>query len=412
VGTVKAALPPAPTEPKQMMDLLSLIDPVKDRGEAGPSAKANVWERTGAGVAYKSDGGAGKITAPVSLENVRDYEIGIIARRVSGTNQLNIDFPITRDRQCTFALFKPVVSLASVDGKLFDGDPWPPDATGEVKIVTRVRRTADHNHASMSVTVNGTPRCQWEGPTTNLGRALVSHPAFPGAPAPSVYCHADSFVLSAWVLRVYEGEAKALRAASTSVVNAPPAPGARTLGKVAKLFNGSNLDGWRFQGPRDAFIVEDGCIKATGKVCNLMFSGNDDLAPLLKDFDLEMKVKTGANANSGVWIHCRPNKDGVSFVNGLEVQIANENKDWQKTGSLWGVDPVKKLHAHDGEWFDFRISVRGMTVMISVNRTEVVRWTQPRDWNRARRPHLSEGTIGLQSNGGEVWFKDIEVTLP
>jgi hypothetical protein len=113
-----------------------------------------------------------------------------------------------------------------------------------------------------------------------------------------------------------------------------------------------------------------------------------------------------------VWIHCRRNTDGVSFVNGLEAQIANENKDWRKTGSLWGVDPVRKLHAHDGEWFDYRISVRGMTVTVSVNRTEVVRWTQPRDWKPNSGAYLSEGTIGLQSAAGEVWFKDIEVTLP
>jgi serine/threonine protein kinase len=412
LGSSRSPLPLAPTEPKQTIDLLSLIDPVKDRGDAGSLGKANAWEKIGAAIAYKSDGGAGKITAPVSLENARDYEIGIVARRVSGASQMNIDFPVTSSRQCTFALFKPVVSLSTVDGKLFDADPWPADTAGDVKIVARVRRTADQNHAALSVSVNGTPRCQWEGPTADLGRALISHPAFPGKPVPSLYCLADNFVFNAWVLRVYDGEANVLRAAPTPVANTVPAPNSRTLGRVTTLFNGSNLDGWRLQGARDAFIVEDGCIKATGKGGTLMFSGNSDLSPMLKDFDLEMKVKTGENANSGVWIHCRRNTDGVSFVNGLEAQIANENKDWRKTGSLWGVDPVRKLHAHDGEWFDYRISVRGMTVTVSVNRTEVVRWTQPRDWKPNSGAYLSEGTIGLQSAAGEVWFKDIEVTLP
>jgi hypothetical protein len=79
---------------------------------------------------------------------------------------------------------------------------------------------------------------------------------------------------------------------------------------------------------------------------------------------------------------------------------------------LWGVEPVRKLHAHDGEWFDLRVLVRGMTITIFVNRTEVVRWTQPRDWDKERRAHLSEGSIGLQSQRGDVWFKDIELTLP
>jgi hypothetical protein len=146
-----------------------------------------------------------------------------------------------------------------------------------------------------------------------------------------------------------------------------------------------------------------------------MFEGIPNLPPLMKDFDLRMKVKTEGRANSGVFIHCPRNKDNASFSNALELQIANENNDPQKTGSAWGVKPVGELLVHDGEWFDYRILVRGMTVTTFINGKQVMEWTQPDDWKGAPgKPdaHLGEGTIGLQSNGGTVSFKELELSAP
>jgi hypothetical protein len=190
-----------------------------------------------------------------------------------------------------------------------------------------------------------------------------------------------------------------------------PAPAAGKAG--TPLFDGSTLNGWRVQGSGDAFVVEDGCIKATGARSTLMFSGLPGTSPIMKDLDLTMKVKTENQANSGVFVHCRQNNDGVSFGNALELQIANENRDPQKTGSVWGVKPVDKIIVHDGEWFDYRITVQGMTVTTYINGEKTVEWAQPRGWTPPKSgAQLSEGTIGLQSNGGVVWFKDITLRAP
>jgi hypothetical protein len=133
----------------------------------------------------------------------------------------------------------------------------------------------------------------------------------------------------------------------------------------------------------------------------------------MKDFVLTLKVKTEKRANSGVYVHCPRNKDNVSFSNALELQIANENSDPQKTGSVWSVARFNELIVHDGEWFDYRIEVHGMTVTTYINDSKVVEWTQPEDWTPPKAgARLSEGTIGLQSNGGVVWFKDIELIVP
>jgi hypothetical protein len=211
-------------------------------------------------------------------------------------------------------------------------------------------------------------------------------------------------------------EAKAMQKPGEEAREAPqPASNAAAPKTAKKIFNGANTEGWRYQGPQEAFVVEDGCIKATGPRGNLMFMGNRDVSPIMKDFDLSMKVKTEGSANSGVFVHCRRNNDGASFGNALEVQIANENKDPQKTGSFWSVQPVDSLVVHDGEWFDFRIIVRGMTITSFINGKQVNEWTQPADWKDAPgKPEakLGEGTIGLQSNGGTVWFKDIEIAVP
>jgi serine/threonine protein kinase len=209
----------------------------------------------------------------------------------------------------------------------------------------------------------------------------------------------------------FRGDIAELKTRGSTPVAGPPTMAGASAS--VKLFDGNTLTGWRLQGAQDAFAVEDGCIKAKGPRATLMFQGLPGISPIMKDFELSMKVKTESRANSGVFVHCPRNKDNVSFSNALEIQIANENSDPQKTGSVWSVSPVDKLYVHDGEWFDFRIQVRGMTVTTFINGEEIIKWTQPDDWKPTKPgAQLSEGTIGLQSNGGPVWFKDVELSVP
>ena len=68
---------------------------------------------------------------------------------------------------------------------------------------------------------------------------------------------------------------------------------------------------------------------------------------------------------------------------------------------------------HDGQEFDYRIVVRGMTVTTFINGKQVIEWTQPENWQPPKPGvYLGEGTIGLQSNRGQVWFRDIELSVP
>ena len=411
------SLPPAPTTPKQTVDLIGSLDLTKDRVQAGSFTKANAWEKTGNVLTYKSDGSSGKVTAPVSLNGLRDYEVGVLVRRLSGTGPFTLDLPLSETRQSGLDLLPRGIELGLVNGQRQKIGDWPQDATGDARVVARVRFAADGRNGSVSVTVNGKPAAQWEGALADMGRPIEFHPEFPGQQTTSLFCFKDSFAFAAWQLRVYEGEARVMRAAPVAGTAPPPAipPMTASTNKAGKkLFDGRTLNGWRFQGLQ-AFAVRDGCLKTTGDKGNLMFTGNADVSADMKDFDLTMKVKTTNRANSGVFIHCPRNTDGVSFINGIEAQIANENQDPEKTGSLWSIKAVNEILVHDEEWFDFRIRVKGRTVTTYVNDKQVLDWTQPEGWQgsaKKKDAKLGGGTIGLQSNGGITWFKDIEFRLP
>jgi len=105
-----------------------------------------------------------------------------------------------------------------------------------------------------------------------------------------------------------------------------------------------------------------------------------------------------------------------SYKNGFEVQIANDHSDPSKTGTLWGVsDPVNRMPARDGEWFELRMVVSGKTVSSSVDGKKLMEWTEPDDWtppNGKPEPRIGRGTIGLQANGGVTWIKDMVLKCP
>lgn len=182
-----------------------------------------------------------------------------------------------------------------------------------------------------------------------------------------------------------------------------------------RLFDGKSLDGWRSVPEGTFFRVLDGAIRIEGRPADLFYEGSQVDALSISDFDLTMSVKTEGQANSGVFFHCVRKPDG-SYERGPEFQIANENKDPQKTGSLWRVgEPVTRMPVRDGEWFEYRMVVSGKTATTYVDGRKLMEWIQPDDWTPpAERPgvRLGKGTFALQANGGIVWIKDIVLKLP
>lgn len=178
------------------------------------------------------------------------------------------------------------------------------------------------------------------------------------------------------------------------------------------LFNGKNLEGWKVGDNASTFSVENGYIKANGPVAHLFYNGDAENYTF-KNFEFKATVMTYSNANSGIYIHTEYQESGWP-KHGYEVQINNSQEDWRRTGSLYGIVDVIENYASDNEWYTEYIKVEGNRIIVKINDTVVVDYTEPlypkREGDGVHRV-LNSGTFALQGHDPEsiVYFKDIMV---
>ena len=179
-----------------------------------------------------------------------------------------------------------------------------------------------------------------------------------------------------------------------------------------QLFDGKSLDGWRASDAPGTFSVRDGAIVVKGPRSHLFYvgavQGHD-----FRDFEIELDVKTFANANSGVYFHTKWQEKGWPDI-GYEVQVNNSHTDTSRTAGLWGVRDFREVVVPDGKWFTLSIRVEGKRVTTKIDGRLVVDYTEeanpPRPASLARRL-LGSGTFALQGHdpGSEVHFRNIRV---
>jgi len=188
-------------------------------------------------------------------------------------------------------------------------------------------------------------------------------------------------------------------------------------GRWISLFDGKTLNGWRASENESSFRVEDGCIVQEGPRSHLYYTG-DVSSHVFKNFEFKAQVYTFENANSGIYFHTRFQEKG--FPNyGYEVQVNNSHRDVIRTGSLYNVVDIVDKYAVDNEWFELYIKVMGNHVVIKVNGTTVVDYTQMSDKNRLVRKddhfgrYVDSGTFAIQAHdpGSKVKYKDIQVRI-
>jgi hypothetical protein len=182
--------------------------------------------------------------------------------------------------------------------------------------------------------------------------------------------------------------------------------------KWISLFDGQTLNGWKVGENAETFSVDSGCIIAHGKTAHLFYEGdvhNHDF----KDFDFKADVLTRPGSNSGIYIHTEYQEGGWP-AKGYEVQVNNSHTDWRRTGSLYMVVDIKEQYVPDNVWFTESVSVRGKHVIIKLNDTVVVDYTEPEHPTRGddmKGRVLSHGTFALQGHdpNSKVYFKNIMV---
>lgn len=194
----------------------------------------------------------------------------------------------------------------------------------------------------------------------------------------------------------------------------------RTLMKAHKegtwqsLFDGKTLTNWDAADLAQCFKVQDGAIVAGGgPLARLSYVG-----PVakhdFKNFELKLDIKTKPGSNGGVFFHTGPQKEFLK--KGYEVQVCNSCPDTRKSGSLLVVDELSTSPVKDDEWFEYHITVIGKRIVVKVNGTTTVDYTEPAE---PKRPEsweqrlLSHGLIALQAHEAEstVYYRNIRVKV-
>jgi hypothetical protein len=177
-----------------------------------------------------------------------------------------------------------------------------------------------------------------------------------------------------------------------------------------QLFNGKDFTGWKISNPA-SFTIENGAIVAHGTPGHAYYDG--PVGKTFRNFELKVDAMTRPNSNGGVYIMTEFQEKGWPSK-GFEIQVNNTYKDPVKSGSLYHVSDIFEPPAKDNEWFTEHIIVQGDTITVKVNDKQVVKWTQPANWDGGREGpgrRLGPGTIALQAHdpGSTVYYKNIRI---
>jgi hypothetical protein len=177
------------------------------------------------------------------------------------------------------------------------------------------------------------------------------------------------------------------------------------------LFDGKTLNGWQAGKNAETFHVDSGMIIVHGNTSHLFYVG-DFHDHDFTNFEFKADVKTFPHANSGIYFHTQYQEAGFPD-HGYEVQVNTSHSDNIRTGSLYHVVDVKDSWVKDYDWFTLYFKVQGKRVIVKINNTVVVDYTEPehplRDANSHR--YITHGTFALQGHdpGSMVYFKNIMV---
>lgn len=209
------------------------------------------------------------------------------------------------------------------------------------------------------------------------------------------------------------------------IVLAPGSTPPGASGEIIDLFNGENLDGWSHVLVDDTvardevWSVKDGVLICKGTPMGYLHTDAS-----YQDFRLTLDWRWAAGqepGNSGVLL--RIHGEAVSFLpQCVEAQLRHGSAgdiwafygaaitgDEARSTAVVGHDPlgdfkgVRKTEDAEnapGEWNHYEIVVRGESMELSVNGKRV---------NEAQGLDVRSGPIGLQSEGGEIHFRNIRL---
>ncbi|MCX6954575.1 MAG: DUF1080 domain-containing protein [Verrucomicrobia bacterium] len=190
-----------------------------------------------------------------------------------------------------------------------------------------------------------------------------------------------------------------------------------------ELFNGRDLTGWKANAFPESWSVVDGTIRvnAAKESSHLFFvgDGQEDFVRF-KNFELEVVARGEPNANSGIFIHTDRSTSNAKqhLAKGYEIQLNSTEKEKRKTGSLYAIVDLDKSAVDETKWFTTRITVQNRHIVIQINGTTTVDYTEPPDAAAQRPPERkgrvlnpAGGAIALQGHdpGSVFYFKSVRI---
>ena len=214
-----------------------------------------------------------------------------------------------------------------------------------------------------------------------------------------------------------------------------------TLSKTEKaegwilLFDGKTTDQWRGYGKTDfpkGWTINDNAIQCLGSGKGEAGQGGDIITKeKFKNFELSLEWRISEGGNSGIFILAQEIPGEPIWKSAPEMQVLDNEKHPdaklgvdgnRQAGSLYDLIPAKPQNAKPvGEWNKVKITVYKGTVIFNQNGVNVLEfhlWTD--DWKKMCANSkfkdftnfvdtATEGYIGLQDHGDDVWYRNIKI---
>jgi len=159
------------------------------------------------------------------------------------------------------------------------------------------------------------------------------------------------------------------------------------------LIDGVSLNGWNIVGDAN-WVIGKGIIEGN-KPTGFLLSTNS-----YKNFIIRAEFWAESNTNSGIFIRIQDPKK-IAAASSYEVNIWDTRPGQEyATGAIVDVAKVNPIHKAGGRWNTMEIVANGSQLKVSMNGVVT---------SEANNSKFSEGPIALQSAGGIIKFRKLEI---
>jgi len=208
-----------------------------------------------------------------------------------------------------------------------------------------------------------------------------------------------------------------------------------TTDGVILLFDGKSTDQWRGYNKTDfpkGWIINDNAIQCLSSGKGEAGQGGDIITKeKYGNFELTLEWKISEGGNSGIFYLAQEIEGDPIWKSSPEMQVLDNMKHPdakmgvdgnRQAGSLYDLIPAKPQNAKPaGEWNQVKIMVYKGSVVHYQNGVQVLEyhlWTD--DWKKMCANSkfkdytnfvntATEGYIGLQDHGDDVWYRNIKI---